>query len=149
MSFKSIKIMEDTSSLWDLVGEKYESSGYFGQTTGLHTVGFSMNGFIGRFAIQATLATDPTEDDWTSIILDGQELAYVQIDATELETWREGYQLTELVGLSGTNAYTFSGNYTYVRAIMNRSSYIEDPTLPPNVPMDRDYGNIRQVLLNF
>ena len=44
---------------------------YYGFTDGLHTVAFKSNGFTGSLALEATLATTPTNDDWFRIPLNG------------------------------------------------------------------------------
>jgi hypothetical protein len=42
----------------------YKGDGYYGYTDGLHTFSYKLTNFEGQFNIQASLATNPTEDDW-------------------------------------------------------------------------------------
>ena len=42
----------------------YKGNGYYGYTDGIHTFSFKITGFVGTINVQASLATDPTEDDW-------------------------------------------------------------------------------------
>jgi len=72
---------------------------YYGFSDGLHTVAFKGDGFTGSFALEATLATSPTADDWFRIQLSGS-------NAVSFTT------------LTGTNAYTFTGNYVYIKALV-------------------------------
>ena len=46
---------------------KYKGDGYYGYTDGLHTVSYTLTGFIGVLKIQATLAIEPTDNDWFDI----------------------------------------------------------------------------------
>ena len=50
-----------------VVGEKYKGDGYYGRSDGLHTVQYSFTGLAGDITIQATLALDPSEDDWFTV----------------------------------------------------------------------------------
>jgi hypothetical protein len=65
----------------------------------LHTVQYTVTGFIGNIVIQATLATLPTEQDWFSV-------SSTQLTSTGQDS--EYY--------SGSFVYNFTGNYVYVRA---------------------------------
>ncbi len=76
---------------------------YYGFTDGLHTVAFKSNGFTGSLALEATLATTPTNDDWFRIPLNGS-------NAQSFTTF------------TGTQAYTFTGNYVYVKALVFNAS---------------------------
>jgi hypothetical protein len=51
----------------DWYTNKYQGRGYFGYSDGLHTFSYKVTGFVGVIRVQATLATDPTEDDWFTI----------------------------------------------------------------------------------
>ena len=43
---------------------RYQGRGFYGYSDGLHTFGYKLTDFEGQFNIQASLATNPTEDDW-------------------------------------------------------------------------------------
>ncbi len=76
---------------------------YYGFSDGLHTVAFKGNGFTGSFALEATLATTPTANDWFRIPLSGA-------NAKSFTT------------LTGTEAFTFTGNYVYIKALVFNAS---------------------------
>ena len=50
-----------------ITGEKYKGDGYYGRSDGFHTVQYSFDGLTGTISIQATLAIDPTDDDWFTV----------------------------------------------------------------------------------
>ena len=72
---------------------------YYGFSDGLHTVAFKGNDFTGSFALEATLATSPTANDWFRIPLSGANLK-------------------SYTTFSGTEAFTFTGNYVYIKALV-------------------------------
>ena len=93
---------------WSYTGTSITSANvpadsYYGFTDGLHTVAFKGTGFTGNFALEATLATTPTANDWFRIPLDGS-------NAKSFTTF------------TGTNAYTFTGNYVYIKALVFNAS---------------------------
>ena len=45
-------------------GAAFKGDGYYGRSDGLHTIQYQYAGFTGTLRIEATLATDPTEEDW-------------------------------------------------------------------------------------
>lgn len=51
-----------------VTGDKFKGDGYYGRTDGLHTLQYSFSGFTGTLVIEATLAIDPVESDWFTII---------------------------------------------------------------------------------
>ena len=81
------------------VSDKVKADGYYGNADGLHTVAFKGDGFTGSFALEATLATTPTANDWFRIPLNGT-------NAQSFTTY------------TGTTAYTFTGNYVYIKALV-------------------------------
>jgi len=48
----------------DWYSSKYQGRGYYGYSDGLHTFSYKVTGLVGQIGIQASLATNPTEDDW-------------------------------------------------------------------------------------
>jgi len=138
----SIIMMTNTGPNHNLVGDAIRADGYYGRTDGLHTVQVIVNNFTGSFGIQGTLATEPTDSDWFDINLNANRNVssaspYVSFPVNPLAP-------TGQTGDDATLAFTFVGNFVYLRAILDRSSYIEpDPT---NVS---PYGNIDKVLLSM
>jgi len=111
-------MMANTSNKFEVIGPAVRADSYFGYTDGLHTVSVHFNNFTGRVKIQGTLAMDPTDVDWFDIHLDGQ-VAYVQYpkDPQNPTTYTNG---TSFIGDSGVDAFTFVGNFTHLRATIER-----------------------------
>jgi hypothetical protein len=45
----------------------YHANGYYGYSDGLQTVSYKLTNFVGTIGVQATLATNPTSDDWFDV----------------------------------------------------------------------------------
>lgn len=120
----SITLLGTTNTL-DTTGDKFKGAGYQGQTSGFMSTSWEFNAFKGRIKIQATLATDPTINDWFDVDLDGSGLGYVEFDSA----------------FTGAKYYNFTGNFVWVRAVMLRT-YDNSLTL-------LNAGNIVKVLYNF
>jgi len=89
------------STVETVTGEKYKGDGYYSRSDGLHTIQYSLVGFKGTIAIQATLAIDPVEDDWFTVYsqmyeLDGNSQDSSLKFASKIEN--------------------FTGNYVWIRA---------------------------------
>lgn len=72
-----------------------KGDGYYGRSDGLHTVQYTYTGFTGSILIQATLVTEPSEEDWFT----------VHTHATFAET--------------SSKITNFTGNYVWIRAVVN------------------------------
>ena len=48
--------------------EPVPGDGYYGKSDGLHTIQYSLDGFIGKFIIQATVVARPTDMDWVTVV---------------------------------------------------------------------------------
>ena len=79
-------------------GEKIKADGYYGYADGLHTIAVYTTGFTGKFYLQGTLASEPTEADWFDIYLNNS-IAYLDYTTS-----------TAVAG------HTFQGNFIYLRA---------------------------------
>lgn len=125
-------MMTHTSNTWELTGDPVKGDGWFGHSGGIHTISIMINNFIGAIAIEATLSINPQESDWFSVPLNTEDqdenglLIYPLIGAQET---------------TGNFAYTFSGNYVWLRARLVRN-YISDVPLT-----NQDYGSINRILL--
>jgi len=114
--------------------DEIKGDSYYGYTDGLHTVQVIYDQYVGRIRLQATLDLEPTSDSWFDIIPDittGKEwnpLGYLQ------------WNLNEPALIS--EAYTFRGNYTYMRVYMDRE-HIGDGTT-----YSSEYGQLRQIILS-
>lgn len=134
MAKNSIIMLVNTAGQLNVVGQPIKAAGYFGYARGIHTVAWSLNNFVGRIYLQASLATNPTENDWFPIWLQGQN-PYVQYPANpDYPTGMNG-------GDTGVESYTFQANLVWIRAIVDRS-YLPFPQIA-------DVGTVQQILLNY
>lgn len=83
--------------------DRIKGDGYFGNADGLHTIQTKITEFVGKIAIQGTLATEPIESDWFNVRLD---------DGTGNFTTVTNYtSVTSIV-----SCFNFTGNIVWVRA---------------------------------
>lgn len=131
---RSVTIMGSSGSEMNVISETVKGDSYYGYTDGLHTIQTTYNQFIGRFRIQATLSLDPQDTDWFDIIpsqTTGQSFntaGYIQFNADN--------------PASGSEAYTFQGNYTYIRVYMDRTHVGDGATYDPS------YGAVSRVIMS-
>ena len=65
-SYGQVQLPYDGSSAtWS--SNKFKGNGYYGYTDGLHTVSYLLSAFVGIIKFQATLVTNPSENDWFDI----------------------------------------------------------------------------------
>lgn len=145
MARRSSIMLNSTSGKFEVVGEPVRADSYYGFTDGLHTIAVHYNNFTGRFSIQGTLALEPTETDWFDIDLNGYEcdgVSYVEYPrdpANPTNTEANGF-----VGDTGVDAFTFVGNFTFLRAQIKREY------LGSNIdPTETNLGTIDKVLLSL
>jgi len=140
---KSVIMMTNTGRNHNLVGEAKRADSYYGRTDGIHTVQVVVNNFTGSFGIQGTLATEPTESDWFDINLNAN---WNVSSATPYITYPVNpIAPTGQDGDSGTRAFTFVGNFVYLRAILDRSTIVE----PSPLSQTTELGQIDKVLLSM
>ncbi len=137
MSKQSVEMLGDTAIALEAVGEKIRADGFFGQKDGLHSVAWSLEDFTGRIFLEASLETDPEENDWFSIFLDGSKsfIEYPLIPASP-----SGKR-----GDTSVDAFTFQGNFLWLRVKMDKQ-YVR-----PVATTDAEkslLGSIKKVLLN-
>ena len=90
------------SAVQSEVSEKFAGDGFFSRADGFHTVQYNLNGFVGTIFMQATLAVDPKEEDWFSLL----ETQCISTNADDEKS-------------TGGFYYNFTGNYVWVRAIVS------------------------------
>lgn len=81
-----------------------KGDGYYGRADGFHTVQYNVTGFIGKIIIQATLAIQPTNEDW------------FEVSNTEHSNLNDS---TGSDNASGSFIKNFTGNYVWVRAYVS------------------------------
>jgi hypothetical protein len=136
---RSVTLMSATGTEMNKISDIVKGDSYYGYTDGIHTIQVIYNQFVGRFRIQATLSLDPAENDWFDIVVDPNTGLYAGSTP-----WNEnGYvQFNSMAPADNSQAYTFQGNYAYVRTKMDRE-HIGD-----GVTYDESYGQISRVILS-
>jgi hypothetical protein len=99
-----------------ITGEKFKGDGYYGRSDGLHTVQVDLAGFIGKVAMQGTLATNPVEADWFTLVLDSGKQS---VDTTGLVATQSITSIEYTSVITNTKNYNFTGNYVWVRAYVS------------------------------
>ena len=94
--------------------ERTKGDGYFGGSDGLHTVFWSVSGFIGTIEIQATLASEPVEADWTTVRLTEPGSRYV-VDSTGAVTLAGVDSTRYTSATTASKSYNFTGNFVWIR----------------------------------
>ena len=137
---ESVVLLPTTSGQVNVVGSKQKGAGYTNFLGGSHTISVSISNFTGRVYIEASLADDPLEQDWFSVPVQDQ-MPYVQfpLDPNHPTSTMSSY----IGGDTGTYAYTFVGNYVWVRARVNRDYLTPTPIDATTV------GSVDQILMNF
>jgi hypothetical protein len=87
------------SSSLGVTGEMFKGDGFYGRSDGIHTIQYSVQGFIGSVEIEATLATDPVDADWFLV----PATTHTSLTTGDAEA-------------SGAFIKNFTGNYVWVRA---------------------------------
>mgnify|MGYP003670284254 CR=1 FL=1 len=99
-----------------VTGTKYRGDGYYGRSDGFHTVQVDLAGFIGKVAMQGTLATNPVEADWFTVELGTGNSS---VDTTGLITAQNITSVEYTSATTNTKNYNFTGNYVWVRAYVS------------------------------
>lgn len=131
----SVILLSTTSDQINIIGQKQKGAGYNNTIGNNHTVSISLSNFTGRIYIQGSLARDPGELDWFDIPI-GATAPYVQYPLDPAYP-------TGQTGDTGNYAYSFSGNYVWVRAKVDRTYLVPPPTNSYLV------GEVLQILLNY
>ena len=124
-------MMNDTSFKKEFIGEKKRSSFWYGYRQGFYSVQIYFNNFKGRVGIQATLELNPSEKDWFPV--------YLNSTKPFLEFPKPG----SFEGQKDIETYNFTGNFVWLRAIMDRKNFNFDIT---NENASQ-FGSINKILL--
>ena len=131
---RSVTMMSASGTEMNKYSNPVKGDSYYGYTDGIHTMQVTYHQFVGRIRIQATLALEPTESDYFDLVVTSSmgtafnEGGYLQFNANDPGNVSE--------------AYTFKGNYTYLRLYMDRTHIGDGATY------DASYGQISQVILS-
>ena len=148
----STQILSDTGVSWNIESTPIKAAGFYCKNPPQHTVSFSLNNFVGRFYILATLENSIQEADTNN----GWFPIYIDQDSTNpyLEFPLQKNKLTPSTGLygyqtTGTFCQTFIGNFTFVKVQIKRD-YLKDSTTQSITASDNvSTGKVSSVLINF
>lgn len=107
-----------TSNL-TFLSNKIKGDGYYGSSDGFHTIQFKVSNFVGKFEVQASLASDPIEADWFSVELGTTSQT---IDTTGLLSFQNVNYVSLLTATSVTKSYNVIGNFVWLRAKISEFS---------------------------
>jgi hypothetical protein len=143
-------MLTNTGTKWNVIGDPVRADAYYGYTDGVMTCQVIYANFVGGFGIQATLALQPQPEDWFWIKLNPGPNAnsdactpFVQYPLIPLApTGQNG-------GDTGSNAFTFVGNFVFLRAVVTRE-YVQ-PEIPPYQSQFQNWqwGLVDKVLLSL
>ena len=132
---RSINVLGSTGTNMNETSNNVKGDSFYGYSDGWHTFQVIYNQYVGRFHVEATLATEPGDNDWFEIKPD-------VTNGTEFSAGESYVQFNSNNPGDGAEAYTFRGNFTYLRVRMNRS-HVGDGTT-----YDASYGSISKVILS-
>ena len=137
--FESINLLAPMDEVIDVIGDPVKGAGWYGHTTGIHTVAIKVSNFRGRISAQASIVTEPSSDaDWFSVL--PNDVPYIEYPRYPFMPVSPTTNETSIMG------FTFISNVVWVRAIVNRSYFI-----PPhaNGMYISTFGQVDYILLNF
>ncbi len=139
---QSITLLDTTSGKINVTGIKQKGAGYSNTIGNNHTVSISLNNFTGRIWIEGSIANDPAESDWFPIpVKDDQR--FLQFPRSPFRPSEPFSSFGATTGDTGTYGYSFTGNFIWIRARVDRS-YITPP------PVDAGLlGAVTKILLNY
>ena len=103
-----------------VIGDRFKGDGYYGSNDGLHTVAWKITNFVGTIKIQGSLASTPTANDWFDINLAGT--GDYTIDTTGKLIQTNISSVTYSSATTENAVYNFTGNYVWVRAVIENFS---------------------------
>ena len=136
----AIPLLVGNNTLLNQTGAAQRGAGYYTTSVngGWHTVSADLTDFVGRIYIEATLSAQPTENDWFPVQLSGTQ-AYQQFPVDPAHLQGDG---SNTHGDTVTVGWTFRGNFTFVRARVDRSYLFPVPNDLTTV------GLARQILMS-
>jgi len=137
-------LMNDTSKIYNLTGRPLRADGFYGNTNSFYTVVLYYNNLQGRIWIEASLASNPNEEDWFPIHLNN-EIPYKEypVNANNPTAEQTG------AGDTGVDAFNFRANISWIRARLDRT-YMGDAPIDLNAENQIiRLGNIKQIILSY
>tara|TARA_Y100001937_G_C6870826_1_gene220511 strand:+ start:49 stop:465 length:417 start_codon:yes stop_codon:yes gene_type:complete len=132
---RSINILGSTGTNMNETSNDVKGDSFYGYSDGWHTIQVIYNQYVGRFHVEASLAVTPGDSDWFPI---KPEVT----NGTEYSAGESFVQFNSNNPADGAEAYTFRGNFTYLRVRMDRAHVGDGSTY------DTSYGSISKVILS-
>mgnify|MGYP006080899983 FL=1 len=137
---RNATILSSTASNMNMTGMNVKADSYYGYVDGHHTIQLVYSNFVGRLRIQASLSLNPAETDWFDL-QDTTVFGSVTDQSTGYNP--AGYiQFNSNDPADGSQAYSVTGNFAYIRVKMDRSHIGDGTTYDPS------YGQINQAILS-
>lgn len=127
--------MGSTGTNMSQTSSSVKGDSFYGYSDGWHTIQIVYSQFVGRLHVEATLAIEPTDTDWFGI-------KPQTTLGTEYSAGQSYVQFNSNNPGDGAEAYTFRGNFTYLRVRMDRAHVGDGTTYDPS------YGSISKVILS-
>lgn len=133
---RSVVMLAATGNTMNQFSTPIKGDSYYGYSDGLHTIQPTFAAFEGRVHVQGTLVINPASTDWFDInpTTTGGN-AFVTVGTETYVDYPDGSPYT------GSEAYTFQGNFAHVRLYMDRRHIGDGNTYV-------DYGQITRAVLS-
>lgn len=135
MSDSNVQLLPSTQGVVNITGTPVRGAGSTRSVGSLYTVVMTANNLQGRVYIEGSIASSPTVDDWFVIVMPNIDTPYVEFPYAEGNT----------VGGVTTAGFTFKGNFTWIRARLDRD-YLGIYELSPL--QLAAFGHLDQIMLN-
>lgn len=143
---KSILMSGNTGTEWSHIGKPIPANAYLGYTDGVATVQVVVQNFVGGFGIQGTLSLNPQPEDWFWIKLNNNgdnTYPYITYPRDPLvPTGQNG-------GDTGSEAFTFVGNFVYLRTVMTREYILPPESGIPTAWSTWIWGQVDKTMLSL
>lgn len=117
---RSVNILSSTGTSMNVTGQQVRYDSWYGYTDGFGTIMVTFQGFQGKLEVEATLSLEPTASDWFRV--------------TESTDYTSEF--------TGSISHNIQGNFTFIRAKLNRSHIGDGTTYYPT------YGQVTRVILS-
>lgn len=133
-----IILLADTNGQVNVIGSAYRVDRWFNAGEDF-SISIHYHNLKGRIYLEATLADQPTEDDWFPLWLSASA-PYLEFPKNMAKpTGSPGYY-----GDTGVDAFTFEGNFAWVRARLDRNYVFPVPVAHDDIAA---FGVITKIVL--
>jgi hypothetical protein len=144
MALTNVNLLLSTQGEINVTGQPVRASGSTRAVGSLYTVSIHPSGdFQGRIYIEGTLATNPSEEDWFTIVLPDETTPYIEFEGSEgvvgksfkgSFSWIRARQDRDYLALEGLTSQQL-GAYGYIdRIVLNMGTWDAEQTLTSSGP---------------